>query len=369
MSGRGRPFEPGNTFGKGRPPGSRNKKTLLLQQIMLDGGSDFVSSTIDRAVAGDSTALELCVGSCVPRLRPVSELPVEQSTEDPAGLRVFIENPDGTVRELDPPAPMDDLPAEESDPTVRTAEFIERESPAPFRVNGGGKPFEPGNTFGQGRPKGSKNKISWELQQQLLDRGEELIFALMKHGKEGHRKARKLVWDRLIPRLKPVDELPVEAPAKSTKRMLIKFVPGLSQDQIDALLGDKKTSCIMSESIDEQNGESDETMYPQPTDPTPTDIDSVRKILARCSEIKPVNYVDALSEAKSREGSPERSYRPGAKPYAPRAEKPPSWVLTPCWWLYRSDGETRVTRKRKMGDSQRGRNPLSSPLCATKQSI
>jgi hypothetical protein len=32
----GRPFKPGNTFGRGRPQGSRNKATIALQE-MLDG--------------------------------------------------------------------------------------------------------------------------------------------------------------------------------------------------------------------------------------------------------------------------------------------------------------------------------------------
>ena len=31
---RGRPFEPGNKLGRGRPPGSRNKKTLIIQEIL-----------------------------------------------------------------------------------------------------------------------------------------------------------------------------------------------------------------------------------------------------------------------------------------------------------------------------------------------
>jgi hypothetical protein len=30
----GRPFQPGNRFGRGRPKGSRNKKTLLSHEIL-----------------------------------------------------------------------------------------------------------------------------------------------------------------------------------------------------------------------------------------------------------------------------------------------------------------------------------------------
>src|SRR5690349_20670230 len=34
---RGRPFQPGNTFGQGRPRGSRNKR-LMAQRILLESG-------------------------------------------------------------------------------------------------------------------------------------------------------------------------------------------------------------------------------------------------------------------------------------------------------------------------------------------
>jgi hypothetical protein len=83
MSQRGRPFETGNTFGQGRPPGSRNKKSLLLQELLLDAGEEILQTVIDRAKKGDRAALALCMERLVPRLKEVAELPVEQSQEDP----------------------------------------------------------------------------------------------------------------------------------------------------------------------------------------------------------------------------------------------------------------------------------------------
>jgi hypothetical protein len=38
---RGKPFAPGNRVGKGRPPGSRNKTTLMLEQV-LDGEGEAI---------------------------------------------------------------------------------------------------------------------------------------------------------------------------------------------------------------------------------------------------------------------------------------------------------------------------------------
>lgn len=42
---RGRPFEPGNKFGKGRPPRSLNKKTWLVQQMLIENGPEIVEKT------------------------------------------------------------------------------------------------------------------------------------------------------------------------------------------------------------------------------------------------------------------------------------------------------------------------------------
>ena len=57
----GRPFKPGNTFGQGRPQGSRNKATIALQE-MLDGhGESITRKCALMALQGDPTALRLCM--------------------------------------------------------------------------------------------------------------------------------------------------------------------------------------------------------------------------------------------------------------------------------------------------------------------
>jgi hypothetical protein len=61
---RGRPFEPGNRFGRGRPPGSRNKKTLVMQRLVdeIHGALDeygpaLVRKALSLAVQGDTRLL------------------------------------------------------------------------------------------------------------------------------------------------------------------------------------------------------------------------------------------------------------------------------------------------------------------------
>ena len=39
MAQRGRPFQPGNKFGRGRPRGSRNKKTILIEEFLAENTS------------------------------------------------------------------------------------------------------------------------------------------------------------------------------------------------------------------------------------------------------------------------------------------------------------------------------------------
>jgi hypothetical protein len=64
---RGRPFEPGNKFGRGRPRGSRNKKTLLTQQLLDEHGESIVRKTLVKALEGDSRLLQALLGYLLPR--------------------------------------------------------------------------------------------------------------------------------------------------------------------------------------------------------------------------------------------------------------------------------------------------------------
>lgn len=85
---RGKPFEPGNQYGKGRPPGSPNKKSLVLQQLLFDHSEQIIADLIKDAKKGDPTALKLCVERLIPALRTVEEQPVEQAANQPRKIRI-----------------------------------------------------------------------------------------------------------------------------------------------------------------------------------------------------------------------------------------------------------------------------------------
>ncbi len=66
--GAGRPFTKGQSGNPaGRPVGSRNAATELAQAL-LDGEADaLMRNCVERALAGDATAMKLCLERLVPR--------------------------------------------------------------------------------------------------------------------------------------------------------------------------------------------------------------------------------------------------------------------------------------------------------------
>ena len=66
---RGRTFEPGNKLGKGRPPGSRNKKTAFV--ALLEGhGEDIINQVKIQALKKNPDSMIL--RSCLERLVPIA---------------------------------------------------------------------------------------------------------------------------------------------------------------------------------------------------------------------------------------------------------------------------------------------------------
>jgi hypothetical protein len=53
----------------GRPPGSRNKATLLAESIFEGEAENIIRMAIDKAREGDITAIRLCLDRVFPRLR------------------------------------------------------------------------------------------------------------------------------------------------------------------------------------------------------------------------------------------------------------------------------------------------------------
>jgi hypothetical protein len=63
---RGKPFEPGNA---GKPSGARHRATILAETL-LDGESEALTrKAVDLALAGDVTALRLCLDRILPPRR------------------------------------------------------------------------------------------------------------------------------------------------------------------------------------------------------------------------------------------------------------------------------------------------------------
>jgi hypothetical protein len=51
----------GNQYGRGRPQGSRNKATIILQALLEGEGEAITRVAVERAKSGDATALRLCL--------------------------------------------------------------------------------------------------------------------------------------------------------------------------------------------------------------------------------------------------------------------------------------------------------------------
>lgn len=70
---RGRPFEPGNTFGRGRPRGSRNRKTEQAQRL-FEANSPAIMALAINQCREDPQTLRMLARYIVPRQR---DLPVK----------------------------------------------------------------------------------------------------------------------------------------------------------------------------------------------------------------------------------------------------------------------------------------------------
>ena len=70
---RGRPFAPGNTLGRGRPKGSRNKASSVEQDLLDKYAPHLVGKCIERALKNeDRSAMRICMDRILPARREAS---------------------------------------------------------------------------------------------------------------------------------------------------------------------------------------------------------------------------------------------------------------------------------------------------------
>jgi hypothetical protein len=66
---RGRPFQPGNQYGRGRPPGSRNKVVRVCQDTLDSHAENLIKKCLVLAYQGNPTAMRLCMERLMPARR------------------------------------------------------------------------------------------------------------------------------------------------------------------------------------------------------------------------------------------------------------------------------------------------------------
>ena len=82
QDGRFKPGQSGNPAG--RPPGSRNKTTLLAQGLLDSNAEALIKKLIQMALEGDTAAMRLAIERILP---PRKDLPLEQE----GGLSIIID--------------------------------------------------------------------------------------------------------------------------------------------------------------------------------------------------------------------------------------------------------------------------------------
>jgi hypothetical protein len=93
----GRPFERGNKAGKGRPPGSRNKKGILLDMLQ-DRGEAILTKGIFMALSGDRVLQRVCIERLIHTRRRLAR-PLS-----PEGTSRTAMSPESTMPAADCPA-------------------------------------------------------------------------------------------------------------------------------------------------------------------------------------------------------------------------------------------------------------------------
>jgi hypothetical protein len=92
---RGKPFLPGNNFGRGRPSGSRNRSSLILEGLIDGSGEDIVATIIAEAKAGNTTYGKALLDRLVPPRKstpaPIDIPPITEAA-DLEGVLIKVAN-------------------------------------------------------------------------------------------------------------------------------------------------------------------------------------------------------------------------------------------------------------------------------------
>ena len=91
---RGRPFQPGNKYGRGRPRGSRNKIARVCQDILDTYAEPLMRKSVIMALQGNPTALRVFMDRLIPRGQPTVRfrLPPTKTIDDVAGASQAVIN-------------------------------------------------------------------------------------------------------------------------------------------------------------------------------------------------------------------------------------------------------------------------------------
>lgn len=88
--GRFKKGQSGNS--SGRPPGSRNKATLLYEQLFEDGAEELIKKAMQMAKNGDIRALSLCLDRILPTKRERSINLELHPLENPQDLPIHFQD-------------------------------------------------------------------------------------------------------------------------------------------------------------------------------------------------------------------------------------------------------------------------------------
>jgi hypothetical protein len=95
MAQRGRPFVVGNKFGRGRPRGSRNKYSILAQELLSSRAEPIAAKVAAMALQGDPTAMRLAMERIVPVRRETTvnlgPLPIKTAADVSKALEKLLE--------------------------------------------------------------------------------------------------------------------------------------------------------------------------------------------------------------------------------------------------------------------------------------